>query len=302
MMTSPTLTAYMLVFTLIIYLIQDGRALMLCVFAAFNTKKNRIKIFNDVLPSWDANQTWLVFTIAGLYGGFPIFFGQFMSQHYSFFFILLLLLILRGASIEFYIKSTKFKYCWLLLLSISSLLILACHIFLCALLIDHAHSSILALFVIAAFVLWFNFTQAYCFLFCLHHSSQLGRVLVLFLNSTILMNVLNISVWQSHLTSLIYLFGLAYLTSFIMLTMFSYPPRWLSKTLLYYLFVSHAFFIMHKLIPDLIMLDYDEPISIAKNTSYLVINVFSICFLPLIALGLAKIKIVFAKHPDEISY
>ena len=218
-MTSPTLTAYILVFTLIIYLIQDGRALMLCVFALFNTKKTRIKIFNDVLPSWDANQTWLVFTIAGLYGGFPIFFGQFMSQHYSFFFILLLLLILRGASIEFYIKSTKFKYCWLLLLSISSLLILACHIFLCALLIDHAHSSILALFVIAAFVLWFNSTQAYCFLFCLHHSSQLGHVLVLFLNSTILMNVLNISVWQSHLTSLIYLFGLAYLTSFIMLTM-----------------------------------------------------------------------------------
>ena len=46
---------------------------MLCVFAIVNTKKNRVKLFNDILPSWDANQTWLVFTIAGLYGGFPVF-------------------------------------------------------------------------------------------------------------------------------------------------------------------------------------------------------------------------------------
>ena len=38
-MASPTLTVYILIFTLLIYLIQDGRALMLCVFATFNTKK-----------------------------------------------------------------------------------------------------------------------------------------------------------------------------------------------------------------------------------------------------------------------
>lgn len=301
-MDSPTLTVYILIVTLLIYLIQDGRALMLCVFAPFNTKKNRVKLFNDILPSWDANQTWLVFTIAGLYGGFPIFFGQLMSQQYSFFFVLLLLLILRGASIEFYIKSSKFKYFWLFSLSISSLLILACHIFLCTILISPFYFSIVPLFVIAAFILWFNFTQAYCFLFFLNHYSRLSLVLGLFLTSIILMNVFDVSVWQSHLTSLIFLFGVAFLISFLTLSIFTNPPRWFSKTLLYYLFVSNAFFIIQKLIPDLIMLDYDELTSVTKNTSYLVINAFSIVLLPLIALGLAKMKIVFSKTHDEISY
>lgn len=299
-MASPTLTVYILIFTLLMYLIQDGRALMLCVFATFSTKKKRVSIFNDILPGWDANQTWLVFTIAGLYGGFPIFFGQLMSQYYSFFFVLLLLLILRGASIEFYIKSSKFKYVWLLLLSTSSLLILACHIFLCTILISPSYLSTLLLFAIAAFILWFNFTQAWCFLFSLNHYSRLSLVLGLFLSSTILMNVLDISVWQSHLTT--WIFGVAFLISFLTLSIFTSPPGWFSNTLLYYLFVSHAFFIIQKLIPDLIMLDYDELTSVTKNTSYLVINAFSIVLLPLIALGLAKMKIIFSNSHDEISY
>ena len=301
-MDSPTLTGYILLSTLLIYLIQDGRALMLCVFAAFNTKKNRVNIFNDILPSWDANQTWLVFTIAGLYGGFPIFFGQLLSQNYSFFFVLFLLLILRGASIEFYIKSSKLKYFWLFSLSISSLLILACHIFLCIILIGPSCFSALSLFVIAAFLLWFNFTQACFFLFYLNHYCRSSLFLGLFFSSTIIMNLFDISVFQSHSTFLIVLFGVALLISFLTLSIFTYPPRWLIKTLLYYLFVSNAFFIIQKLIPGLIMLDDVELTSVTKNTSYLVINAFSIVLLPVIALGLAKIKIVFSKNHDEISY
>ena len=225
-----------------------------------------------------------------------------MSQHYSYFFVLLLLLILRGASIEFYIKSSKFKYFWLFSLSISSLLILACHIFLCTILMSPSYFSTLSLSVIAAFILWFNFTQAYCFLFFNNHYSQLSLVLGLSLGSTILMNVFDVSVWQSHLTSLIFLFGVAFLISFLTLSIFTYPPRWFSKTWLYYLFVSNAFFIIQKLIPDQIMLDYDDLTSVTKNTSYLVINAFSIFLLPLIALGLAMMKIAFSKTHDEISY
>ena len=301
-MDSPTLTVYILILTLVVYLIQDGRTLMLCVFATFNTKKNRVNIFNDILPSWDANQTWLVYTIAGLYGGFPIFFGRLMSQHYSFFFVLLLLLILRGASIEFYIKSSKFKHFWLFSLSVSSLLILACHIFLCNILISPSYFSIVPLFAIAAFILWFNFSQAYCFVFFINHYSRLSLVLGLFLTSTILMNVFDVSVWQSYLMSLIFLVGVAFLISFLTLSIFTNPTRWFSKTLLYYLFVSNAFFMIQKLIPELIMLDYDELTTVTKNTSYLVINAFSIVLLPLIALGLAKMKIVFSKTHDEISY
>ena len=301
-MDSPTLTVYILLSTLLIYLIQDGRTLMLCVFATFNTKRNRVNIFNDILPSWDANQTWLVFTIAGLYGGFPIFFGQLMSQYYSFFLVLLLLLILRGASIEFYIKSSKFKYLWLFLLSISSLLILGCHIFLCIILISPSYFSAIPLFIIAGFILWFNFTQAYFFLFFCNHYSRLSLMLGLFLASTMLMHVLDVSVWRSDLTFLIFFFGVVFLISLLTLSTFTCPPRWFSKTLLHYLFVSNAFFIIEKRIPDLIILDYGELISVAKNSSYLVINAFSIFFLPLIALGLAKMKSIFSNNHDDISY
>jgi cytochrome bd-type quinol oxidase subunit 2 len=275
---------------------------MLCVFALCSTKKNRSTIVNDILPSWDANQTWLVFTIAGLYGGFPIFFGELMSQQYSFFFVLSLLLIVRGACIEFYIKSAKFKWFWLFSLSTSSLLILACHIFLCALLISPSCFSTVPLFVIAASILWFNFTQAYCFLFFLNQYSRLILVLGLFLISTVLMYVLDVSVWQSHLTSLIFLFGVALLISFLTLSIFTCPPRWFSKILLYYLFVINVFFISQKRILNLIMLHYDELIPVTNNTSYLVINAFSMMLLPLIALGLATMKMVFYKNHNEISY
>ena len=104
-MTSPILTFYILIATFLIYLIQDGRALMLCCFAPFCKKNYHIQIFNDILPSWDANQTWLVFTIAGAYGAFPVFFGEIMSKYYTFFLMMLMLFIIRGASIEFYIKT-----------------------------------------------------------------------------------------------------------------------------------------------------------------------------------------------------
>ena len=108
-MNSPILTFYILITTFLIYLIQDGKALMLCGFAPFCEKKYHIQIFNDILPSWDANQTWLVSTIAGAYGAFPVFFGEIMSKYYTFFFMMLMLFIIRGASIEFYIKSSRFK-------------------------------------------------------------------------------------------------------------------------------------------------------------------------------------------------
>ena len=301
-MSNPTITIYILLITFLIYLIQDGRTLMLCVFAPFNRKEYRINIFNDILPSWDANQTWLVFTIAVLYGGFPDFFGKLMSQYYSFFFIILLLFILRGASIEFYIKSSKYKSWWLFSLSISSILLLACHIFLCIILLCSSYLSTLPLFVIAAFILWFNFTQAYCFLFGVNHFIRLSFLCGLLLTVTILLNVFEISIGGNYVTSFIFLFRLALLISFLTLSIITYPQRWFSKTLPYYFFITNAFFIIQKLIPVQIMQNYYEMAHITKNSSYFVINIFSICLLPLIALGLYKMKKVFSQSPDEITY
>lgn len=301
-MTNPTITVYILLITFLLYLIQDGRALMLCVFAPFCSKMHRVTIFNDILPSWDANQTWLVFTIAGLYGAFPTFFGQVLSQSYVFFLIFLWLLILRGASIEFYIKSTRFKSYWLFLLAIASFSIVICQIYLCQLLLSPYHFSSVSCIMTAAFILWFNFTQAYCFLFRLTHFTGLMVVLGLFCTSTTLLQVFEVYLWKDAIITSVFLVRIALLSGFLTLSIFVYPPKWFGKTLLYYLFLTNAFFVIQTLIPNLTVLAHDKEAVEVAYSAYFVINVFSIGFLPVIAYSLSRMKDVFATNYDEISY
>ena len=301
-MSNPTITIYILFITFLMYLIQDGRTLMLSVFALFNGKDNRVNIFNDILSSWDANQTWLVFTIAGLYGGFPVFFGTLMSQYYSFFLIMLLLFIIRGASIEFYIKSSKYKPWWLFSLSLSSALLLACHIVLCMILVRSAYFSTLPLFLIASFILCFNFIQAYCFLFGVNPVSRFSFVCGLLFTLAIIGNVTELLHEGNNIPSTPLLVRLTLVISFMMLFIIRYSPQWFSRTLPYFLFIANAFFILRKLVPAHIILDYYEAAQITNNSSFLIINAFSICLLPLIAFGLYKMKQVFSESSDDMTY
>jgi hypothetical protein len=211
-MSSPMLTLYILITTFLIYLIEDGRALMLCCLAPFCKKKYHLQIFNDILPSWDANQTWLVFTIAGIYGAFPLFFGHIMSQYYSFFLVMLLLFILRGASIEFYIKSSRFKTFWLYSLSACSCLLLLTQVYVCTIFLDFQTQIFLAL---TLFVIWFNFTQAACYLFPIRHANRLAYVIGLLISSQILFITLNVSIWREEVTSIIFMIRIALLISFL---------------------------------------------------------------------------------------
>ena len=119
-MSSPTITILILLLTFSVYLMRDGQAAMSCVFGPFCNNQQKEKIIKQLLPSWDANQTWLVFTLAGLYGGFPKLFGNFLSNYYEFFGGFLICLIVRGAAIEFYIKSDENKSAWLILLALAS--------------------------------------------------------------------------------------------------------------------------------------------------------------------------------------
>lgn len=110
--------------TFSIYILLDGKALALCLFTPFSYEKYRVRIFNALLPSWDANQTWLVFTMAALYGAFSAFFGQVLSHFYLCFIAMLLLLIVRGAAIEFSMKDRANRQLWYWMLSLSSMSIL----------------------------------------------------------------------------------------------------------------------------------------------------------------------------------
>ncbi len=118
----PFIWLIILSITLLIYLINDGSALGMSLSIPWLPHRLQQKALNLLLPTWDANQTWLVFTLAGLYGGFPLGFSVVMNLLYLPLILLLLALICRGAAIEYAIKSHK-KY-WLLTLSLSSLIII----------------------------------------------------------------------------------------------------------------------------------------------------------------------------------
>jgi len=106
-------TFFLVLLTFLIYLFNDGLAQSLCFLIPFLDKNPEKKMvcFNYLLPSWDANQTWLVFCLALLYGGFPGIFSTLIPNLYTSIFILLVMFLLRGACIEFIFKEKNFyKY------------------------------------------------------------------------------------------------------------------------------------------------------------------------------------------------
>jgi len=108
--------------TLFTYLISDGGALGLSVIIAFVDNHTKKLLLSSLLPVWDANQTWLVFTLAGLYGGFSLGFAEIMTLLYLPTILLLAALICRGAAIEYSQKSMSLV--WFYMLALSSLLII----------------------------------------------------------------------------------------------------------------------------------------------------------------------------------
>lgn len=292
-MTSPILTLYILITTFLIYLIQDGRALMLCCFAPFCKTQYHRKIFNDILPSWDANQTWLVFTIAGTYGAFPIYFGEIMSKFYSFFVIMLILFIIRGASIEFYIKSSRSKKIWLYTLSLTSFLLLVCQIGLSSILLESKMSGYIALFI---FIFWFNFAQSCCFLFPINHIRRLGYILGLLLSSQLLFMVFHVSIWQTNLTTYIFVIRLALLFFFLTYSFIRPPSNTFGKILLFYVFFSNSLFILYSIPLITQGVAFKGMIQNSTYSSFFVINIFSLALLPIIATGLSMIKKLFSQN------
>lgn len=298
----PSTTCFILLIGFLIYLIQDGRAVFLSAIAPFKSEPYRIKIYNDLLPSWDANQTWLVFTLAGLYGAFPDFFGKLMSTHYSFFLLLMFFFILRGASIEFYMKSSRFKSCWMILLALSSLLILIGHIEICNILLQKAPYSIFIFVLIAVFILAFHLTQSCFFLGPLDFFARFILFLGLLVASSALLNQLDISIWQSPLNLTMLLLRILLMMSFLIPSIFQEPPKFFGALVLYFFFISHLVDLGPKLFDAQSLLQFNQLALRDHASSYFLINLFSMILLPIIAWGLAKMKKVFSNRADELSY
>ena len=69
-------------FGLLLYVILDGFALGIgIIFPFLNTEQKDIAT-SVLLPTWDGNQTWLVFSLACFYGMFPIAFAYIFPKIY----------------------------------------------------------------------------------------------------------------------------------------------------------------------------------------------------------------------------
>ena len=112
--------------TLTVYILLDGRALAMCALMPLLNQQQQSDVYQFILPSWDANQTWLVFSLAALYGAYSSIFSSFFSSEYLIIFSMLIFFLVRGASIEFSLKAKTLaqKKIWHGLLALSSMAIL----------------------------------------------------------------------------------------------------------------------------------------------------------------------------------
>ena len=94
-------------FGFMMYIILDGFTLSIGILSPFLTAQQRDIAMSTVLPVWDGNQTWLVFSLAALYGMFPGAFSALLPKIYLPAILLALLLLFRGICFEFRLKAKR---------------------------------------------------------------------------------------------------------------------------------------------------------------------------------------------------
>ena len=104
------LMLYLLIgFLLLLYVILDGYDLGIGIMSIFYKNNERDIMISAILPVWDGNGTWLVFTGAALYAAFPLAFSIILPALYLPLLIMVLALLFRGISLEFRLKAHKTK-------------------------------------------------------------------------------------------------------------------------------------------------------------------------------------------------
>ena len=91
---------------LLLYVVLDGFALGVGILFPFFDSHQRDIATSVLLPTWDGNQTWLVFSLACFYGMFPIAFAYIFPKIYMSAILLVMMLLLRGICFEFRLKSS----------------------------------------------------------------------------------------------------------------------------------------------------------------------------------------------------
>lgn len=108
-------------FTFFLYIVLDGFTLGIGIMLPFFKPDDKDIAVSTILPTWDGNQTWLVFSLAALYGMFPIAFAYILPKIYLPALLLAGMLLFRGICFEFRLKSIKGIKAWDITFSISSI-------------------------------------------------------------------------------------------------------------------------------------------------------------------------------------
>jgi cytochrome d ubiquinol oxidase subunit II len=113
---------YMIIgFAVIMYVILDGYSQGIGILLPFaKDQQERSMMMSVILPTWDGNQTWLVFGTAALYGAFPVAFSTLMPILYLPIMTMVIAILFRGVAFEYRMKSKDHSHRWDAVIFISS--------------------------------------------------------------------------------------------------------------------------------------------------------------------------------------
>lgn len=119
----PIAWAAIIGFAIVLYVILDGFTLGTAMLLPLLTKEERDLAVSVILPTWDGNQTWLVFGGASLYGAFPAAFSALLPVMYIPVLVLVIALLFRGVVFEFRLKDPAHVKYWDRIFTIASLFV-----------------------------------------------------------------------------------------------------------------------------------------------------------------------------------
>lgn len=120
----PALWYIIIGFAILMYVILDGYSQGIGILLPFaKNQHERNMMISVILPTWDGNQTWLVFGTASLYGAFPLAFATLMPMLYLPIMTMVVAILFRGVALEYRLKSNKHAHIWDRVIFISSFII-----------------------------------------------------------------------------------------------------------------------------------------------------------------------------------
>lgn len=107
----PIIWFFLIGFALMLYVILDGYSLGIGILFPFvNEQRQRGIMMTSAAPFWDANQTWLVLGVAGLYGAFPLVYATLFPAMYIPLIVMLMALFFRGMTFEFRFETSTRRW------------------------------------------------------------------------------------------------------------------------------------------------------------------------------------------------